>query len=158
MGDTEMIMAGSHMPVRQLDISIELPAGNVVHVNSYKEDALTHRIIWNVIKVHQTLGPGFVESVYRRALVIELRRDNLAVEVEHEVLIYYAGEEVGKHRLDLLVENQVIVELKTVECLDKVHYAQVRSYLRATGLDRALLINFAEARANIRRIEINETT
>ncbi|MBR9990102.1 MAG: GxxExxY protein [Gemmatimonadetes bacterium] len=114
---------------------------------------LSGRVIQCIIQVHQTLGPGFLESVYRRALLIELCRQNLATQAEKEVVIYYDGHEVGKHRLDLLVEGQIILELKTVEALSKAHYAQVRSYLRATRLYVALLVNFAADRADFRRIE-----
>ncbi len=77
----------------------------------------------------------------------------LQVETEKEVIIYYEGEEVGKHRLDILVENRVIVELKTVEDLSKAHYAQVRSYLKATNLRIGFLVNFAGHKADFRRIE-----
>jgi GxxExxY protein len=118
----------------------------------YEEKELTAAIIQAIIKVHRVLGPGFLESVYRNALILELRRD---LEVEHEkpITIYYEGEEVGLHRLDIVVENKVIVELKTVEELSKAHYAQVRSYLRATGIDVAILVNFATEKADFRRIE-----
>lgn len=117
------------------------------------DDDLTGRVIRCIIHVHQALGPGFLESVYRRALLVELRNQDLASESEKEVAVYYDGQEVGRHRLDLLVEGQLIVELKTVEALSKAHYAQVRSYLGATRLDLALLVNFAEDRADFRRIE-----
>ncbi len=96
-------------------------------IDLYQCDTLTERIIWGIIQVHQTLGAGFLESVYRRALVSELRKQGLTTEVEHEVGVYYDGHEVGRHRLDLLVEGQVILELKTVESLSNAHYAQVRS-------------------------------
>ena len=119
----------------------------------YREDRLTKAIIECIIRVHQTLGPGFLESVYRRALLIEMRKCDLAVQNENEVIIYYDGEEVGRHRLDILVEGKVIVELKTVEELSKAHYAQVRSYVKATNLPVALLVNFAEEKADFRRIE-----
>ncbi|MEW6619825.1 MAG: GxxExxY protein [bacterium] len=76
------------------------------------------------------------------------------VETEKEILIYYEGEEVGKHRLDILVESKVIVELKTVEELSKAHYAQVRSYLKATGVKVAILVNFAKEKADFRRVEL----
>ena len=112
---------------------------------------LTEHIIQCVIQVHQTLGPGFLESVYRRAMLFELRKQGLATEVEKEVVVLYDGHEVGRHRLDLLVEGQVILELKTVEGLSKAHYAQVRSYLKATGLEIALLVNFAGERADFPR-------
>jgi len=115
--------------------------------------ALTYSIIEAVIKVHSVLGPGFVESIYHRALVIELRERGLAVEHEVEVEIEYDAQLVGRHRLDLVVDRQVVVELKTVEELGRAHYAQVRSYLRATGLPVALLINFSKEKADYRRIE-----
>lgn len=117
------------------------------------DDSLTERIIQCIIRVHQTLGPGFLENVYRRALLLELLKQGLATEMEKEVTVYYGGQEVGRHRLDLLVERQVILELKTVERLINVHYAQVRSYLKATDLAVALLVNFAEERADFRRVE-----
>lgn len=119
----------------------------------YQQDKLTETIIQSIIQVHQTLGPGFLESVYRRALLLELRRRNLGVETEKEVIVYYQDEEVGRHRLDLVVENKVIVELKTVDDLSSAHYAQVRSYLKATGLPIALLVNFAKEKADFRRVE-----
>jgi len=116
-------------------------------------DALTYGIIEAVIKVHAVLGRGFVESVHHRALAIELRKRALAVEHEVEVEIEYDGHVVGRHRLDLVVDRRVIVELKTVEELGRPHYAQVRSYLRATGLPVALLVNFSKEKADYRRIE-----
>ncbi|HZB90753.1 MAG TPA: GxxExxY protein [Stellaceae bacterium] len=115
-------------------------------------DALTYSIIEAIIRVHTVLGPGFVEAIYHRALVIELRKRALAVEHEVEVAIEYDGQMVGRHRLDLIVDRRVIVELKTVEELSKAHYAQVRSYLRATGLPVALLVNFSKEKADYRRI------
>ena len=120
----------------------------------YKEDKLTEAIIECIIKVHQALGPGFLESVYHRALLIELNKFSLTVETEKEVVIYYDGQEVGRHRLDIFVEQEVIIELKTVDDLSKAHYAQVRSYLKATGVRVAILVNFAKEKADFRRIEL----
>jgi GxxExxY protein len=119
----------------------------------YNQGRLTAVIIQSIIKVHQTLGPGFLESIYREALLREMSRRQLRVEKEKKIKVYYEGEEVGEHRLDILVENLVIVELKTVEDLSKAHYAQVRSYLKATNLELAILVNFAKERADYRRIE-----
>jgi GxxExxY protein len=123
------------------------------HSSIWDERKLTQRIIFCIIRVHQVLGPGFLESVYRRALLLELQRERLAAEVEKEFVVRYDGREVGRHRLDILVEGRVIVELKTVETLGKAHYAQVRSYARATGAPIALLVNFAADRVDFRRIE-----
>ncbi|HUK06901.1 MAG TPA: GxxExxY protein [Stellaceae bacterium] len=117
------------------------------------DDPLTSAIIQAVIKVHKVLGPGFTESIYRRALLIELRKQNFAVGTEVEVNIAYEGQTVGQYRLDIIVERTVIVELKAVEKLAAIHYAQVRSYLQATGLMVALLVNFSTEMADYRRIE-----
>jgi len=115
---------------------------------------LTGKIIECIIKVHQILGPGFLENIYRNALMIELRTKGLKVEYEKEVRIYYLEQEIGKHRLDLLVENQIIIELKNVDCLHPRNYAQVKSYLRATRCKIGLLVNFASEKAEFRRIEL----
>lgn len=103
--------------------------------------------------MHRKLGPGFLEVIYRRSLLIELRKASLRADTEKEFRVFYDGKEVGLHRLDLLVEGQVIVELKTVEHLGKEHYAQVRAYLKATGLKKALLVNFSKEKSDFRRIE-----
>lgn len=118
------------------------------------DDPLTHAIIQATITVHTVLGPGFIESVYQRALAIELEKHGLTVATEVEVTIRYDGQLVGRHRLDFVVNGRVIVELKTVEDLGKAHYAQVRSYLRATGLPVALLVNFSKEQADYRRVDL----
>ena len=120
---------------------------------NFGTEKLTERVIECIIHVHQALGPGFLESVYRNALLIELRKQHLKTESEKRIVVYYDGQEVGRHRLDLLVEQKIIVELKTVEALSKAHYSQVRSYLKATGLELALLVNFSDALADFRRIQ-----
>jgi GxxExxY protein len=117
------------------------------------EAELTEKIIECIIRVHQKMGPGFLESVYRHALLIDLKRSKIRAETEKEFVIKYDRVEVGLHRLDILVEGRVILELKTVDELSRAHYAQVRSYLRATNLTLALLVNFAKERADFRRIE-----
>lgn len=118
-----------------------------------KHEALTNQIIACIVKVHRTLGPGFVEVIYRRALVIELRRCGLEVEVEKEVAVYYEGELVGTHRLDLVVNRTVVLELKAVCELAAAHYEQLRSYLRASNLDVGLLVNFGKERSDFRRVD-----
>jgi GxxExxY protein len=120
---------------------------------AYQQDQLTAKIIQCIIKVHKTLGPGFLENIYRRALLLELQKQKLFVDMEKEVIIYYEQSEVGRHRMDLVVENRVIVELKTVEALSRAHYAQARAYMKATTLPVAILINFSKERADFRRIE-----
>ena len=117
-------------------------------------DTLTGSIIPCIIKVHKALGPGFHESVYRNALVSEMTRSGLAVESEKEIPISYEGQVVGSQKLDAVVENQVILKLMTVEGIAPVHYAQMRSYLRATGLKVGLVVNFALERSDFRRVEL----
>lgn len=117
-------------------------------------DSLSETIIECIIEVHRTLGPGFLESIYQNALEIELQRHHLKTEREKELTIRYRSEIVGRHRLDLVVENSVIIELKTVEDLSKAHYAQVRSYLAASGMTLGILVNFAAFKADFRRVTL----
>ena len=118
-------------------------------------DDLIYEVIGCMIEVHKELGPGFLESVYRRAIAIELREQGIPFESEKKIQLRYKDERIGIHRLDLLVENELVVELKTVETLHKKHYAQVRSYLKATHKPVGLLVNFAEFQLNTRRVELN---
>jgi GxxExxY protein len=120
----------------------------------YLEEELTEKIIGCIIAVHKTLGPGFVESVYRKALIVELHEAGLKVQTEKPIYIIYRGNEVGCHRLDILVEDLVILELKTVDELTKAHYDQIRSYLKATGLQVGILVNFSGSLADYRRVEM----
>jgi len=117
-----------------------------------KFEELSGKIIEAAIKVHKILGPGFVESVYHSALCIELENQGMKIERQKEVKIYYEGREVGLHRLDLIVEEQIVVELKTVKQWDDVHMAQLRSYLKATDLKIGLLLNFAKPTLQIKRV------
>lgn len=117
-------------------------------------DDITRAVIGCAIRVHGALGSGFLERIYRRALVVELSASGLWFEREREVRVLYRGIEVGLHRLDLVVEKQVVVELKTVSALASVHYAQVRSYLRAMRLETGLLINFTGSKADFRRVTL----
>lgn len=104
---------------------------------------LTEQIIGAAIEVHRRLGPGFLESIYENALVIELRKRGISVEKQVEVPVFYDGLEVGLHRLDLLVGGIIIVELKAIKAIEDVHFAVVRSYLSALRLEHGLLFNFA---------------
>jgi GxxExxY protein len=117
-------------------------------------DLLTEKIIECVIAVHSELGPGFGEAIYHNAMVMEANKRQLNFESQAPISIYYDGQIVGKHRLDLVFGGQVIVELKSVEELAKKHYSQLRAYLKATGLKVGLLVNFDEEKANFRRIEL----
>lgn len=108
-----------------------------------------------MIEVHKQLGPGFLESVYRRATSIELASNEIPFQSEHPIRLEYKGNKVGLHRLDLFVANELVVELKTVEVIHKKHYAQVRSYLKAAKKSVGLLVNFADFELDARRVELN---
>ena len=113
---------------------------------------LTEQIIGLCIKVHRALGPGFVEKIYEEALCIEFQIAGVKFERQKEIVVYYEGREIGRHRLDLLVENQVVLELKTAKAIEDVHLAVSRSYLRAANLELALVINFARPTLEVKRV------
>ncbi len=113
---------------------------------------LTEKIIGAAIAVHRELGPGFIESVYERALVIELEHIGLAVSRQHRVPVIYRGIKVGRHRLDLFVEATVVVELKAVEAFTDRHFAVGRSYLKAAQRQHGLLLNFAHPALKVNRV------
>jgi len=113
---------------------------------------LTERIIGAAIEVHRRLGPGFLECIYEKALIIELRKRGLTVQNQVELTICYDGEEIGCHRLDLFVENTIIVELKAIKDLEDVHFAIVRSYLKAASQKHGLILNFAKPKLEIKRV------
>ena len=119
-------------------------------------DSTTEKIIGAAIAVHQALGPGLIESVYRDCLVIELRSEHLHVESERIVPIQYRGQRVRADLyLDLLVEGSVVIEVKAVERLHPVHQAQVITYLKLTGFPAGLLLNFnaTTLRAGLKRLD-----
>lgn len=116
-------------------------------------EELIPEVIGCMIAVHRELGPGFIESLYHRALKVELERRGIPFETEKEIPICYQGIDVGVHRLDLLVDRMLVVELKTVESIAAIHYAKVRSYLKAVNRPVGLLANFAEATLDCRRVE-----
>jgi GxxExxY protein len=117
-----------------------------------QESKLTGRIIAAAIAVHKALGPGFLESIYENALSIELESQNLKFERQKLIPIFYGGRKIGEHRLDLLVEESVIVELKAAAGLEPIFFATVRSYLEALGLETGLIFNFAATPLTVKRV------
>ncbi len=106
------------------------------------KDPLTEKIIGCAIKVHRVLGPGLLEASYESALAIEFETAGLHFQQQLIIPVFYKGRPIGDHRLDFLVEDSVIIELKSVERFDPIFEAQVLTYLRLSGKRRALLINF----------------
>ena len=117
-----------------------------------ERNAISERIIGCAFTVANTLGRGFLEKVYENALALELRAAGLAVEQQRGITVFYQGTVVGEYFADLLVEKSVIVELKTVRALDRAHRAQCINYLRATGMELCLMINFGARRVEIQRV------
>jgi GxxExxY protein len=118
----------------------------------YDFEPLSGQIIEAAISVHKQLGPGFLESIYESAMKVALRHRGIAYECQKEITVFFEQEEVGTHRLDLMVQGEVIVELKAAKALEDIHYAQVKSYLKATGLRVGLLMNFNAPTLIVKRI------
>jgi GxxExxY protein len=106
------------------------------------KDELTYKIIGCAMKVHNTLGPGFLEVIYQRCFAIEMEKAGLTFAREQEHIIYYEGVEVGTRRADFVVENKVVVETKALVALLDVHLAQGKNYVVAYDFPLGLLINF----------------
>jgi GxxExxY protein len=114
--------------------------------------ALTDRIIAAAIRVHKELGPGFLEVMYEEAVAIELASAGISFERQKLLPIFYREHLIGEHRLDMVVEDKIIVELKAISAIEDIHFAIVRSYLKASHLADALLLNFATARLTVKRV------
>jgi GxxExxY protein len=115
-------------------------------------DELSSKVIAAAIEVHKKLGPGFVEAVYEQALKLELSKQNIPYKSQKQIEILYDGQIVGNHVLDLIVAECLVIELKAVKSLDDVHYAQLRSYLRATNTKVGLLMNFNSSTLVVKRL------
>lgn len=111
-------------------------------VGDLPENAITERIIKYAIEVHRQLGPGLLERVYEEALAIECELDGLHVARQVKIPVEYKGRTIGEYRLDMLIENLVVVEIKSVERYDPVFEAQILTYLKITKKKVGLLINF----------------
>jgi len=115
-------------------------------------ETLTGRIIKAAIHVHRSLGPGFLESIYESALCLGLEDEGLSFQRQAGVPIAYKGKQIGEHRIDIVVEKKIVLELKTVKTFEEIHFSVVRSYLKACGLKHGLLINFASMPLQVKRV------
>jgi GxxExxY protein len=116
-----------------------------------KKDDLTYKIRGAIFEVNRVLGHGFLEKVYENALMVELQDRELKAESQVPVSVQYKKREVGEYFADIVVENEVILELKAVESLQKIHEAQILNYLKATDYKVGFLVNFTHPKAEIRR-------
>ena len=121
-------------------------------IEKYKYSDLTSRIIGCAMEVHKTMGNGFQEVVYQRALAIELELQKIGFARELEMPLFYKGVDVGSRRADFLVEDKVLVEIKAVIQLEDVHLAQAINYLEAYKLEVGLLINFGSKSMQFKRV------
>ncbi|MBW8016260.1 MAG: GxxExxY protein [Planctomycetes bacterium] len=121
-----------------------------------KDDELTERIIGAAIEVHRELGPGLLESIYERALCLEFDLQGIKYKSQEPVDLFYKGNKLSGFRVDLLVENEVVVELKAVSIAPSTVVSQTISYLKATNLKRGLVINFNQRRLidGIKRVSV----
>ena len=116
---------------------------------------ITYKINGAIFEVNKILGSGFLEKVYENALLIELKNQGLKADKQVPIKVAYKENLVGEYFADILVENQVIIELKTVEKLTNNHEAQLLNYLKATGIKVGILVNFKQRRAEIKRMVLN---
>lgn len=116
-----------------------------------KYEDLTKKVIGCAYAVYNKMGFGYLESVYEKCLLIELKKAGLKAEAQRPISVHYDDELVGEFFADILVENLIILELKSVRRIIKVHEAQLVNYLTATLKDVGLLINFAETKVEIKR-------
>ena len=117
-----------------------------------KYEDITHKIIGCAMKVHSTLGNGFQEVIYQRALAIEMEKQDLGFQREMEMSIFYEGIDIGTRRVDFFVEENIMVELKALIKLEDVHLAQAMNYCQAYNLPIGLLINFGAKSLEFKRV------
>jgi len=113
---------------------------------------LSYQIMGAIFEVHKELGPGFLESIYEKALIEELPSRGMKVETQKFIDLIYKNKKIGTHRLDLVIEDKVVVELKAVESFSIHHKAQLTSYLKASGYKLGILVNFSKAKVEYRRV------
>jgi len=117
-----------------------------------RDSEITASLIAAAIAVHRELGPGSLETIYEQALAVEFALRGIAFIRQKSIPLFYRDHQIGEHRLDFLVEGKIVVELKAVEALENVHFAIVRSYLKASGLADGLILNFSTMPLTVKRV------
>lgn len=115
---------------------------------------LSYNVMGAIFEVHKQLGPGFLESIYEKALIEELSSRGMNVETQKLIDLIYKDKKVGVHRLDLVIDDKIVVELKAVERFSPHHRAQLTSYLKASGHKLGILVNFSKSKVEYRRVLI----
>ena len=125
--------------------------GSVAETKIMDLDEITYKINGAIFEVNKVLGTGFLEKNYENALLIELRDRGLDAKNQVPIKVIYKENVVGEYFADIVVENQIIIELKAISSLEKIHEAQILNYLKATGMKVGLLVNFTHPKAEIKR-------
>ena len=123
-----------------------------------QDEELSQGIIGAAIDVHRSLGPGFLESFYEEALCIELDILGIPFERQKTIEITYRNQKIGEHRLDLLVDGKLVVELKAVKEIDPIHFTIVRSYVKAATASSGIILNFSTMPLTIKRVGMEYTS
>jgi len=124
-------------------------------MNEEEINKLSNRIIGLAIKVHKILGPGFVEKIYEKAIEREFNKEGMKYEKQKLITVSYDNIELGRQRIDYLIENEIIVELKTITKIIDIHTAQLLSYLKTANKRLGLILNFAKTKLDIKRMVYN---
>lgn len=122
-----------------------------METENYKYSELSKKIIGLAMKVHRKLGLGFPEITYHRALLFEFEQINLPFESEKEQAVFYEGKLIAKRRVDFLVDEKILIEIKAISILDNVHYNQIQNYLQAFNLEVGLPVNFGFQSLQVKR-------
>ena len=117
-----------------------------------RDSEITDAIISAAFAVHRELGPGFLESICEQALAVEFALRGIAFVRQKLIPLFYRDHQISEHRLDFLVDEKIVVELKAIDALENVHFAIVRSYLKASGLADAFILNFSSMPLTIKRV------
>ncbi len=125
---------------------------DAIYAEEQRVNGITGRVLGCAIAVSRELGPGYLESVYENALVFELRAAGLFAEPQKQLEVFYKGEPVGEFYADVVVENIVILELKAAKAIEDAHVAQALNYLKTTGMQYALVLNFGTPKLGIKRL------
>jgi GxxExxY protein len=113
---------------------------------------LSERVIGAAIEVHKALGPGFLESFYEEALCFELANLRIPFDRQKAIEVTYKNQKIGEHRLDLLIDERLVVELKAVQSLEAIHFSTVRSYMKALGIESGVILNFSTMPMTVKRV------
>ena len=121
-------------------------------MNKEEINELSNRIIGLALEVHKTLGPGFVEKIYQKALAYEFKKAKIDCKEQKSIKVNYKGIDLGYQRVDFLVENEIILELKSVSEINEIHETQLLSYLKTADKRLGLVLNFAKSKLDIKRL------